>query len=268
MPIYHQIEQRSARWHRLRLGIPTASNFDRIVTPKGKLSSQAPAYMHRLLAELMVGRVIEDTPYQSEWMERGERLEEGARQAFTLITGVEVRPGGFVTVESGRYGCSPDGLTDDSGLELKIPKLLTHVGYMLDPASLLEGYAPQVQGCMMICERDTWHVCSYHDEVQPVIVKAKRDDKYITVLRDSLEAFCDTTVACRLKLEQTYGPFPEPKEFAPGAQCDTCPASYEVNLIGTPCQCGGLIVARDDPGALGAQMADLDWRGPDFEVTL
>jgi len=36
--IIHEVEQNTPEWLTLRLGIPTASMFDKIVTPAGKFS--------------------------------------------------------------------------------------------------------------------------------------------------------------------------------------------------------------------------------------
>jgi hypothetical protein len=52
----HNVDQGSPEWHALRCGVPTASEFSKILTPKTmKLSEQAPAYMYRLLGEWMLG---------------------------------------------------------------------------------------------------------------------------------------------------------------------------------------------------------------------
>lgn len=258
MPIYYSCAQRSAEWFLLRLGKPTASDFHRIVTPKGKLSAQSRDYCCMLLAEQMLGRSLADQNPRTEWMERGERLEEGAIKAYSMLREVEVQPGGFVTDSDGRYGCSPDGLTNDGGVEMKIPAPNTHVGYLLNPDSLREEKGPQVQGSMLVCDREHWDLVSYHEEMPPVIVRVKRDDPYVQTLRESLDAFCDTLEVARAKLEAMYGKFPEPKIFDPGAKCDSCRATYESVLIGAPCQCGGTIVAKGDPGSLGIVPADLE----------
>ena len=49
------LQQGSAEWVKARLGIPTASQFSRIITSTGKLSGQADGYMHELLAESLLG---------------------------------------------------------------------------------------------------------------------------------------------------------------------------------------------------------------------
>jgi len=59
MIIEYDIEQGSERWLQARLGIPTASAFDKIVTSTGKASTQSNAYMNKLLAEWLTGRPSE-----------------------------------------------------------------------------------------------------------------------------------------------------------------------------------------------------------------
>lgn len=249
MAIYHEVAQRSAAWHILRLGKPTASSFDKIVTPKtAKLSASATPYMHRLLAEQMLGRVIEEKSYQSEWMERGDRLEEEARKAYSALKEVEVAQTGFVTVDSGRYGASPDGLVGtEGGFEMKIPAPHTHMGYLLKPDLLTEGYGPQLQGGMLICEREWWDILSYHPEMPPVIVRVKRNEEFIKVLRDSLDSFCDVMSDMRVKLERDYKPFPEPQIFEAGGRCSACGRQYETKDIGMQCSnCESLIISQAD----------------------
>ena len=50
-------QQGSEEWYRARLGIPTASNFSAIITPKGKptASETRTRYLHKLLAEWALG---------------------------------------------------------------------------------------------------------------------------------------------------------------------------------------------------------------------
>ena len=50
------IAQGSEAWMRARLGIPTASNFKRIITGTGAPSGCAAQYMNELLAEWRTGK--------------------------------------------------------------------------------------------------------------------------------------------------------------------------------------------------------------------
>ena len=112
MARYYQIDQRSREWFAAKLGKPSASNAHKLVTPKGKLSTQAEGYMHTLIAELMLGHPIE-TP-ETQWMIRGTELEEAAMRAYEFQSGNETMDGGWVTTDDGRYGCSPDRLIGDN----------------------------------------------------------------------------------------------------------------------------------------------------------
>ena len=67
--IVHNVRQGSAEWIALRLGIATASNFHKIITPaKGDLSEQRHAYMYQLVVETLTG-VSSETTVTTEHME-------------------------------------------------------------------------------------------------------------------------------------------------------------------------------------------------------
>lgn len=218
--IYHACEPRSAHWFYLRAGKPTSSEFHRIVTPTGKPSAQSTDYAHRLLAELMLGRPM-DEDIRTEWMARGQELEDGAFQAYEFERNLETSLGGFITTDDGAIGCSPDRLVGDDGiLEIKCPAAGTHVGYLASPESMKQEKWPQVQGQLYVSERDFVDLMSYHPELPPLIVRVRRDDKYIGLLDSALREFVDQLIVTRTKLEQLYGPFkpitiPEPEVAHP-----------------------------------------------------
>src|SRR5512147_2635140 len=110
----HNDPQGSLGWFTARLGIPTASSFHKIITPKGKPSAQAEAYMCALLAERFTNQPCLSEP-GSPWMERGAGMEDEARRWYELRRGLEVRRVGFCTLEDGSAGCSPDGLVGEDG---------------------------------------------------------------------------------------------------------------------------------------------------------
>ena len=212
--IVHQVEQRSEAWHRLRMAIPTASDFGKIITAKTlKISTQAKPYMCRLLAAWLCGHPLtieEDakSDFQSQFMQRGSELEAQAYRAYELQEEVETEAVGFVTTDDGRAGCSPDRViwAQKRGLELKCPSMPIHVGRMLD-RTIDEEYVLQVQGCMWICEAETWDVVSYYPGLPIVIVRAQRDEKYVAAISTAVEAFCVTMEAAKVALTQQYGPF-------------------------------------------------------------
>jgi len=180
-------EQRSPEWFAARLGIPTASMFDRIITPSGKPSSQADGYANLLVAEWLSGQPggMEPTP----WMQRGTDCEPEARAFYEMDRGVGVSEVGFITMDEGQAGCSPDGLVGDDGmLEIKVPAPQTHVEYLLS-GELPQKYRPQAQGQLMVAERRWCDFLSYHPDMPPVLVRVERDEAFIGKLNELLGAF-------------------------------------------------------------------------------
>jgi hypothetical protein len=196
------MEQGTPEWEMARLGMPTASGFDRIVSPK-KLqpSSSAPAYRNQLLAEWLLGYPMDFGG--SQWTQRGTGMEAEARAYFELQNDVEVRRVGFCLRDDGKAGCSPDGLIgEDEGLELKCPGIHTHIGYLLSPESLLNEYHSQVQGGLYITGRERWHLLSYHPDLPAVHIVVEPDAKHIAALAAGLDVFIEHLDAAKERLAQ------------------------------------------------------------------
>ncbi len=195
-----ECEQGSPEWIEARLGIPTASEFSRIITPgTGKLSKSADGYVNELLAEYLLGFPVDGA--SSSFMERGIELETEAYARYEFEVDVDTQQVGFVLRDDGLVGCSPDRLVGDTGgLELKTPAVGTHVGYLLDGPAIK--YYPQVQGCIWICEREWFDLMSYNPELPPAIVRVTRDDGYIKKLEALMAQFCEWIAERKLKLEK------------------------------------------------------------------
>ena len=89
-----ECEQGSTQWLNARLGIPTASQFDRILSPKTlKPSASAEGYRHELLAEWLLGEPIDTV--NTEWMQRGIELEPRAVQFYEFQRDIETTRIGF-----------------------------------------------------------------------------------------------------------------------------------------------------------------------------
>src|SRR5690606_19252020 len=130
------VMQGTQEWEMARLGIPTASQADRILTPS-RLQPAAAAreYLHQLLAEWLIGYPIEWSA-SSQYMQRGTDLEAEARAAYELEMGVDVQQVGLCVTDDSMIGGSPDGLVGDvGGVEIKCPAIHMHIGYLLDPRS-------------------------------------------------------------------------------------------------------------------------------------
>lgn len=177
--------QGSDEWFAARIGIPTASNFDKIITTKGEPSKQALKYMYKLAAEKASGQ--KEDGYQSDDMARGVELENYARSAYEFAMDVNVVQVGFCLADG--YGASPDGMIGDEGLvEIKCPKPSTHVEY-LESGKLPTTYFQQVQGQLLVTERKWCDFVSYCPGLKPLIIRVDRNDDFINKLKAELEAF-------------------------------------------------------------------------------
>jgi hypothetical protein len=204
--IYHEVEGRSEKWFALRLGIPTSSEFHKIITPKKlQLSSQAAGLMYRLLAEWITGAQVEN--FESEYMVRGTELEDKAVLAYEMLTDTETSLGGFITTDDGMLGCSPDRLIGTEGdLEIKCPLIQTQVGYALT-GEVGEDYMTQLQGRLFIHGRQWVDIFSYHPRLSIPPLRIVRNEKFIAALQPVLEAFVATILDARKFLDERFGPF-------------------------------------------------------------
>jgi hypothetical protein len=178
--------QGTPEWHQVKCGIPSASDFDKILTLDGKPSKQREKYLYQLAGERIVGKP--ETTYQNGTMQRGVEMEAEARQYYELITGQEVQQVGFCV--SGNFGASPDGLVgEDGGLEIKCPILPTQVGYLL-MNKLPSDYFQQVHGGLLVTGRKWWDFLSYYPGMKPLLLRITPDKDFQKILKSELDRFC------------------------------------------------------------------------------
>lgn len=199
--IIHSCAQGTTEWLRLRLGIPTASLFDKIMTAgskdwdggaKGapKKSEQAEKYMNHLLAERMLGAPIDG--FKSQWMERGSEMEHRAVASYELANECDTEKVGFITTDDGLIGCSPDRLivgNPKKGLEAKAPSPSVHVSYLLMAGGASLEYRVQLQGQIWLCEFDSVDIVSFHPGMPDAVFTVNRDDLFIKALEANVRAF-------------------------------------------------------------------------------
>ena len=197
------VEQGSDEWKKARLGVITASEFGKIITPSGSKSASANEYMGKLIAEHVTGEQQDN--YCSNDMARGNELEPKARMFFETIKGFKIDEVGMVYKDSDKnIACSPDGLIryDEStftfefefeyyyGLEIKCPKLANHIGYVISD-QMPKQYIPQVQGSMWVTGADGWWFMSYHPDYKPLIIFVERDNAYIEKMEKIILSFSE-----------------------------------------------------------------------------
>jgi hypothetical protein len=200
-PIVHRCAQQTDEWRRLHIGIPTASNFHRILTPTGRRSDQRGAYMCRLIAERLLkeylpNRAVTEEGNSPYWVNRGIDMEPLGLAAFENAFGVALDRVGFVTTPNAQIGCSPDGLVvgKNEAAEVKSPAPWTQMEYLLGNHREPDGriwktYKPQVQGQLLIGQWDCVHFYSYHPRMPAKYVFTEPDLAYIRTLRDALGEF-------------------------------------------------------------------------------
>ena len=133
--------QGSEEWFNARIGVLSASKFHQVITATGKKAKTA--HMNLLIAEIFLNQKI--GTFLSDSMQRGMDLEPEARTWYEFETDNDVKEVGLVYLNNDKkVSCSPDGLMDKKGLEIKCPEPHTHIKYLRE-GILPKDYIQQVQ---------------------------------------------------------------------------------------------------------------------------
>ena len=78
-------EQNSDEWLRVRMGMPTASEFSTVLTAGkgGGESKTRRTYLYKLAGERVTGEPMES--YTNKYMERGKLMEGEARDYYVML---------------------------------------------------------------------------------------------------------------------------------------------------------------------------------------
>ncbi len=213
-------EQNTPEWERARLGIPTASDFSKILTGTGKPSSQISDYAAHLAAEQYVGNSI------GKWKgnahtERGHELEDEGADWYQFKTDFEVEKIGFVindeykdngtVIQFAPAGCSPDRFVKIPGrgqhpglLELKCLSAAKHVlahAYFKKNQKPDPTYVAQCQGQLLVTGRRWVDLFFYHPELPELCIRINRDEKYQLLLVEQINKVSTMRDELRLTLE-------------------------------------------------------------------
>lgn len=185
-------KQGSPEWIQARLGKVTASEIDSLISPTGKIrTGEGPnTYLCKKLCERILG-YSPDGDANSFAMGQGVILETEACPWYEFTRDLKVQQVGFVTDDSERYGCSPDGLVgEDGGLEIKCFQPV-HALQCLLGGVIPADYVMQVQMGLFVTGRKWWDWMSYSRQFPPLIVRVERDEKIQATLRQALEIFLE-----------------------------------------------------------------------------
>lgn len=199
--------QRSDEWRQARCGKVTAS---RVADVLSKIRSGESAarrdYKFQLVSEIISGKP-QDDGYINEAMQYGIDHEDEARIAYEAQEGVLVEQVAIVQhprIE--RAAASPDGCIGDDGLlELKAPKLATHLNYLLDGVMPTK-YQPQCLWQLACTGRDWCDFVSFRPDLPPklqlFIVRFQRDDVRIREMEAETVIFLAEVDALVTKLRE------------------------------------------------------------------
>lgn len=194
--VIHEVSQGSPAWLQLRAGRPTASCFDSILTPGGKKNEPKRSagwdrYMNHLLAERMTGAPIDG--FQSKWMERGSQMEQRAIGSYELDNDCDTERIGFVTLDDGAAGASPDRFIVDNSVgmvEAKAPGVVAiHISYLRAAAGASDEYKVQLQGQLWVCEREWVDIISFYPGLPNALFRVTRDDAFIREMEAHVRSF-------------------------------------------------------------------------------
>lgn len=185
----HTDPQRSDAWFKRRLGLPTASKFDMIITPQGKRSGQAKRLMYQLAYETISEKLVERDLSSIAHVQHGIANEATAVAAFEQHTGLKTAEVGFLTNDTETIGCSPDRIIigRHEALEIKCPTGPVMCGYLID--GLLDQYKAQLQGQILIGGFHRVHFYSWSPELPPYYEIVPPDPDFLAALERYLGEF-------------------------------------------------------------------------------
>lgn len=192
-------EQGTAEWLASRIGVPSGSNFAKIMS-KGKGSEPSvtrATYLTSIALEIVTG--IRDEFPANDAMVHGVAHEASARSMYESRYGELVDEIGFCMHDTLNCGVSPDGIVSEKKLiEIKCPQPKTHLEYMrrkdMPPA-----YKWQVQGQLWIMEKESCDFVSYSpsfpDDSKLIVRPTPRDEVAIKELEAEVKRFLDDVQA-------------------------------------------------------------------------
>lgn len=186
-----ECDQYSPEWWSARRGVPTASEFGKVLTPaKMQIGAGAQTYINELIASEFDPFYGVESDYATAAMRNGSIVEPEVRRLYEFESGAKVEQVGFCLTDDGRFGCSPDGLVGtDGGVEIKSPLAKTQVAYLRD-GGLPQEYVMQVHGCLLITGRAWWDFISHCPGTSLPSLRVRVEPNAITeALRSALDVF-------------------------------------------------------------------------------
>jgi len=198
------VKQGSEEWLAARAGIVTASELDNLISPTLKVREGATplTYLYTKLAEKWQG--FPSQSFGGGVMEQGSILESEALPWFAINQNVDVRKVGLVLTDDGSFGASPDGLTDDFGIEIKCPQPTNHVRWLLG-GKVPDEHLLQCYGGMWATGLKEWRFVSYCRGFPPLVLALKRDALVMQLIGKTVSEFNERLAEAHKILEEANG---------------------------------------------------------------
>jgi putative phage-type endonuclease len=168
----HNFEQCSPEWFAIRSLRMTASHAQAIATAGKGLET----YIYSLMAEHYSTFKTEN--FSNEDIERGNELEQQARDVYEFENDVKVEQVGFA--ECGKYvGFSPDGFVGkDGGIEIKCLNNVNHFKMILT-GKIESKYLWQIQMTLFLSGRKWWDFVAYNPNFEKniIVIRVLPDEK-------------------------------------------------------------------------------------------
>ena len=182
-------EQGSEAWKKLKLGVISASNAHKAVAKPD--SETRHTYMCELVAQVCTGEQPEEFNFKATaW---GKDNEPAALSGYQVTTNFEVTQVPFIFKDDTfRVGCSPDGITETHGLELKCPYNTSNFIKFIADDSLKSEWAKQVQFCMWVTQAQLWDVSQFDPRMKVKsihTITVERDEKQMKVFDELIPQF-------------------------------------------------------------------------------
>ncbi len=164
MKIYKDLVQQSEEWFKLRYGKIGGSTLKKLMVAK-------PVRECSIYDELLSARFEDyeiEEMYTNADMERGNAYEPLARTEYERVYDKKVKQYGWIEMDNGIAGISPDGIIGNrfsEAIEIKCPNRTTHTGYIRNPETMVHEYLWQIVMYFVVLENlKTLHFISYRPE--------------------------------------------------------------------------------------------------------
>ena len=202
MSIHIEVDQNTAAWSEMRLGVPTASEMKRIVTKTCKLSTARADYIDELLQEWYTGEPYND--FNGEWLEYGKTHEPEALAYYEFHRNTEIAPAGIFFKDSSKtIAASPDGLVGEQGLLEAKCRSLKHYMRAVRKGIPNDDWC-QCQSQLWVSEREWCDYLSFFPGLRPLMLRIEPDAEYHAALDKAMPKFIDELMQARESLVE-YG---------------------------------------------------------------